>query len=221
VLVRIGGDTDGDGIWDDWETSGVDYEEDGIVDLPIHQAPYNAVVGVKDVFIELDWMVLDTNNDGDTTDPGEHGHAPVGNMMAIVQAAFRQANTVYPDGQCHASEINAATGRNDANCGGINVHIDAGALGGGNAIPETACLTMTGFNDTPPSGTTFDTIKAANFDDARRGVFRYVLFGHQYAANGSCMCGTSRNCAASTRARVQTTLRARAGSPSCPATTPS
>ncbi len=49
-------DTDGDGIPDTWEINGIYFDNDGNVDLPLHQAPYNADPAVKDVFIEIDYM---------------------------------------------------------------------------------------------------------------------------------------------------------------------
>ncbi len=47
-------DTDLDGIPDIWETNGADYNSDGIVDFPLHQM--GCEVGVRDVFVEVDWM---------------------------------------------------------------------------------------------------------------------------------------------------------------------
>ena len=33
ATIRIDADTDGDGLWDDWETSGIDTNGDGVIDL--------------------------------------------------------------------------------------------------------------------------------------------------------------------------------------------
>ena len=49
-------DTDGDGLPDDWEIQGVDFNGDGIADLPLHQAPFNADFRRKDIFLEVDYM---------------------------------------------------------------------------------------------------------------------------------------------------------------------
>lgn len=67
VSIRVGGDRDGDGLWDDWEESGIDMQFDGVVDLPLNAAPFNANPDHKDVYLEIDWMV---GTDG-------HSHAPV------------------------------------------------------------------------------------------------------------------------------------------------
>jgi len=49
-------DRDGDGLLDVWETSGIDFDGNGSVDVPLHEAPFNANPDHKDLFIELDWM---------------------------------------------------------------------------------------------------------------------------------------------------------------------
>ena len=50
----IGTDSDGDGIWDRWETDGIDTNCDGVpeLDLPAMGANKN----VPDIFVEIDWM---------------------------------------------------------------------------------------------------------------------------------------------------------------------
>ncbi|MFD1824432.1 choice-of-anchor D domain-containing protein [Mumia zhuanghuii] len=57
-------DTDGDGTLDDdddaicdsWETSGIDYDGDRFVDLPLNAAPYNADPTKPDVYVDVDYM---------------------------------------------------------------------------------------------------------------------------------------------------------------------
>ena len=76
-------DTDGDGIADAWETRGIDYDEDGVIDLKLA----NADPMRKDIYVELDAMtgcVPDMSVDSGTLD--SHGQfnndaclsAPVG-----------------------------------------------------------------------------------------------------------------------------------------------
>lgn len=87
MVVRVGGDTDGDGLWDVWETNGVDVDWDGTIDLPIHQAPYNANPNHKDIFLEIDWMQ-------DAT----HSHEPKAGVVNMVVDAFDDAPVPNPDG---------------------------------------------------------------------------------------------------------------------------
>jgi len=60
-------DTDGDGIPDDWEMYGVDYDGDGIVDLDL--PAMGADPNKPDVFVEIDWMegMHDTNGSTNQT----------------------------------------------------------------------------------------------------------------------------------------------------------
>ena len=47
-------DSDGDGLCDDWELHGIDYNGDGITDLPLNTM--GADPRRKDLFVEADWM---------------------------------------------------------------------------------------------------------------------------------------------------------------------
>ncbi|MGH1564574.1 right-handed parallel beta-helix repeat-containing protein [Mumia sp. DW29H23] len=49
-------DDDGDAICDSWETSGIDYDGDKVVDLPLNAAPYNADPTKPDVYVDVDYM---------------------------------------------------------------------------------------------------------------------------------------------------------------------
>ena len=86
VTLDIGasaGDADGDGLPDEWEMNGIDVDSDGVVDLPLHQAPFDANPEHKDIFVELDFMV------SSPPDPG---------ALADVVAAFAAAPVANPDG---------------------------------------------------------------------------------------------------------------------------
>lgn len=59
-------DTDKDGLLDCWETDGIDYDGDGAIDLKLYDANGNGTIdaaeeradpNVKDVFVQVDWMV--------------------------------------------------------------------------------------------------------------------------------------------------------------------
>ena len=179
AILRIGADSDEDGLYDDWERFGIDANTDGDFsdpgerDLPngIDQNGNNntddpgerADPRHKDVFVEMDWMECATAG-GDCAAGDTHAHRPQAASITNVVSAFRNAPVTNPDGN-----------------NGINLHIDAS-----NAIPHQNVLNFnggalgcssnaagTGFGD-------FDTVKQNNFDnqDARRYAFHYALAIH-------------------------------------------
>lgn len=87
VCVAVNADRDGDGLFDSWETGGVDVDHDDTVDLPLHQAPYNADPFRRDLFVESDFMA-------DTT----HSHAPPAGALQDVVDAFAAAPVTSPLG---------------------------------------------------------------------------------------------------------------------------
>lgn len=76
-------DTDEDGLLDHWESTGIDFNGDNSIDLQLHQAPFNANVNRKDVFVEIDYM------------QGAHTHRPDRrpNNTPLVGATVLQAVT--------------------------------------------------------------------------------------------------------------------------------
>lgn len=69
-------DTDGDGLLDTWESSGFTDMDGSFVNLPAMGANPN----VKDIFIEIDWMVA-----------GTHSHKPKQAALDKIIAAFQAA----------------------------------------------------------------------------------------------------------------------------------
>lgn len=170
-MVEVLSDTDGDGLMDTWENSGfVDMNDNGVLDagdfdfstLPAADRPN---VNHKDLYVEVDWMQVDADNDGivqnDPNSPGDHTHAPAaalgsaptGTVLDEVITSFANAPVWNPDGTT-----------------GINLHIDTGAFGGGGPIAETLGADFF---------TGFEGVKAANFAPNRRRVFRYCLYKHE------------------------------------------
>jgi PKD repeat protein len=83
IVVSPAPDTDGDGLPDDWETNGIDFDGDGAVDFDLPGAdPLH-----KDIFVEADYM--------ETTD---HSHKPMVDAILDVVAAFANAPVSNPDG---------------------------------------------------------------------------------------------------------------------------
>jgi len=179
AILRIGADTDGDGIPDDSERFGIDADNDGDVTDPGEQDLQNGIdqngngtieqneradPRHKDIFIEMDWMDCATAG-GDCVAGDTHSHRPQAQAVTNLVQAFRNHPSVdNPDGTK-----------------GINVHVDVS-----NAIPHQNVLNFnggalgcsssvagTGFGD-------FDTVKAANFNNAavRRYAYHYALFTH-------------------------------------------
>jgi hypothetical protein len=77
-------DSDGDGLLDDWETNGIDYNSDGIIDLTLTGANPNH----KDLYLEIDYMGSN----------GVHDHQPDVNAVNDVINAFANAPVNNPDG---------------------------------------------------------------------------------------------------------------------------
>ena len=170
-------DTDGDGLWNDWETKGIDTDGDFSTFEVNLRDECNALgrkardcanPRVPDLFVELDYM--DCNVDGgncvedlfgsctdgqdnggdgltDTDDPDCHSHRPKAQALALVEEAFAVGGARGP----------------------INLHIDVD-----DAIPHQDLLKF-------ESGGTedFAARKAEFFDSTtRRFVYRYGILGH-------------------------------------------
>jgi len=79
LKVAIEKDTDEDGLWDSWETNGIDADRDGTIDLVLEGADWKH----KDIYVEVDFM---------------EGHIPDVGALNDVEDAFRQAPVENPDG---------------------------------------------------------------------------------------------------------------------------
>ncbi len=171
VNYTLAKDTDGDGIFDGWETQGIDTNGDGVIDFELNKPPFNADPKHKDLYVEIDYM------------EGTHSHRPEdtfleGSALARVEAAFAAAPVANPDGTT-----------------GIRLHTFVD-----DKLPEIQSILFSGtgpgpdddFNDLKSGvpvnpcdgyfGTVTDRASAncANILQARRQVFRYCIFGHFY-----------------------------------------
>jgi len=79
-LVKITGDTDGDGLHDSWERKGIDYNMDGAIDFLLPGADWRH----KDLFVEVDYMT-------------GHEFDPMAKEMVV--NAFKNAPVKNPDGK--------------------------------------------------------------------------------------------------------------------------
>jgi uncharacterized repeat protein (TIGR01451 family) len=185
-MVEVEADTDGDGLLDKWETDGyVDINDNGVLDagdlnfgaFPAADRPR---VNHKDLYVEVDWMQVDSDGDGvfcdslnnncDPSAPGDHSHGPLpvvgslptGTSLDAVVTSFANAPVANPDGST-----------------GITLHIDIGQLGGGGPSPEVPNLDF--FAAGPAS---FEAYKRANFAPNRQRVFRYGVLKHEGSGRG-------------------------------------
>lgn len=86
VLRATQTDNDQDGLYDHWETSGIDFNNNGAIDLPLHQAPFNANPNRKDIFVEIDYMQA-----------RKHSHRPLATGLTDLVSAFASAPVTNPD----------------------------------------------------------------------------------------------------------------------------
>lgn len=170
AAVRVEGDADGDGLWDDWESTGIDTDGNGTIDLNLPALGANPLR--KDLFIEIDFM--DCAAAGSDCAAGDtHSHRPDTAAVAAVVQAFANAPVANPDGST-----------------GITLHVDVG-----NAIAHQNFLNINGLCFAGGAGIgSFDAVKSdpANFgpNNPRRFSHRYALFTHQQApGQTSSGCG--------------------------------
>jgi hypothetical protein len=78
IKVTIEKDTDEDGLWDSWETKGIDADKDGTIDLTLNGANYKH----KDIYVEVDYM---------------QGHMPEKAALNDVEDAFYSSLVENPD----------------------------------------------------------------------------------------------------------------------------
>ena len=169
AVVRVDVDSDGDGLWDDWEQFGIDTDGDGVVDLDLPALGANPQR--KDIFLEIDWMDCAVAG-GDCAAGDTHSHRPDPAAVAAVVTSFANANVANPDGST-----------------GITLHVDVS-----NAVRHQNFLIIPNACFTGTAGTGFDAVKAdpANFgpNNPRRFAYHYGLFTHRQATNdlGSSGC---------------------------------
>jgi uncharacterized repeat protein (TIGR01451 family) len=180
-MVEVEADSDGDGLLDKWETNGyVDLNDNGILDagdlnFGAFPAADRPKVDRKDLYVEVDWMRVDSDGDGvfcdslnnncDPSAPNDHSHGPLpvvgslptGTSLDAVITSFANAPVANPDTST-----------------GITLHIDIGQLGGGGPSPEVPGLDF--FAAGPAN---FEAYKRANFAPNRQRVFRYAVLKHE------------------------------------------
>lgn len=178
-----GVDSDGDGLLDEWETSGVTIDPDGdgpvtpqFTDLPAMGADKNK----PDIFLEIDWMA-----------DASHSHALNAAAVKKVVDAFAASPYTSPTGSV-----------------GINLHVDQGPSSIMNyttnatwgSLSRATALTHVNNLGTNGAGgydwSAFQALKDTNFTpNGRTPLFHYVISAHNYDSTTSS--GISRGISAS------------------------
>jgi len=190
AVFRTSVDSDGDGLWDDWEQFGIDADGNGTIDLDLPNLLPVDLNGDgdttdpgertspnrKDIFLEIDFMDCATPG-GDCAAGDTHSHRPNATVINTVTQAFANASVNNPDGST-----------------GITLHIDVS-----NAIPHQNFLNIPGLCFAGGAGIgNFDTVKAdpANFgpNNPRRFAFHYSLFTHIQTNDTTNPFQTSSGC---------------------------
>ncbi len=147
-------DTDGDGLPDEWETNGIDIDEDGVIDLALNKM--GADPNKPDIFVEVDWMVNST-----------HNFRPTSTAMRMVYEAFQNS----PNGGINI-HIDFGSDSTDFVTGKRWSSYPGGS--GGNSVSFSANLDLTN------NYSQWENIVENNFSEARRRVFRHALFAFKY-----------------------------------------
>ena len=175
-LTDASSDVDGDALLDSWETDGIDFTENGSVDLDL--PAMGADPEHKDIFLEIDHM------------PGhELSQVAIDRMIA----AFAAAPVGNPDGASGVvMHVDNGPGSPMSTPGAENWD----ALSDADTLAHQPVIGGLD-KDENYDWAGFDLVKAGNFSVDREPAFHYVVSGHRYgsAANGSS--GISRGIGAS------------------------
>jgi hypothetical protein len=152
-------DTDNDGLYDHEEICGIDNDGDGIIDLDL--AALGADPGVRDIFVEVDYMNVPNN--------------------VPQPVALQQVVDVFDD---HGIKLHI-------DLGALAPGTDMDLGGGGDIIPTVDYIgsypPYLPTQPSIPSGLTtalYDEVKAQYSDPARNPAFHYVIYA--YAITTEC-----------------------------------
>jgi uncharacterized protein YegL len=172
-VATCAADSDGDGLFDEWETKGYDADGDGTVDVDL--PAMGARPDRRDLFLQVNWMAPDgaepcflgffcrSSADGP--------HPPDPDALRRVVQAFANAPLDNPDGTR-----------------GIIVHIDAGPLSPdgsppelisrGGALPEHSDYLFGLDSSTDEQEQVRSELEARYFPAIRAPLFTWVLYVH-------------------------------------------
>ncbi|MFD3942973.1 hypothetical protein [Streptomyces sp. NPDC058579] len=171
-------DSDGDGIMDAWETPGrgLDHNGDGTVDLPLGDAPYRALPYRKDLFVEVDYMAENKPQAGALDDVVQvFANAPVDPYPDPAEPS----RTKYQGVALHAVEDETVPSVDEFKfeSDGPGALDDFNDIKNGNPVVQQPAACSGHF------GTAADRAQpnCVNILNAKRLVYRYMLFGDSYA----------------------------------------
>lgn len=151
-------DADGDGLLDSWETSGIDYNKDGTIDLDL--AGLGATPSRKDILVEMDYL-----------DATFHSHIPRNESVQALTSAFQ--NAPVPGGINLVLQIGDAITETEFGPNGV----DRFRITFGFKVAD-----VVEFLEVKREffGRLLDRLSpnSRNILGARREVFRYCIFGH-------------------------------------------
>lgn len=158
-------DSDGDGLFDTWESVGIDYDGDGVIDFK----PAKADPNHKDLYVEIDWMDL---------------HKPDIRAISNVINAFEAAPATAlnnPDGdsgvQLHVEIDEKAVEHNEEFS---FVPCTARVSG----LPDYDIVKSAFFGSRDQR----ESLKSVSILNAKRMVYRYGLFVHSQLGTASSGC---------------------------------
>ena len=170
-------DSDEDGLCDDWEINGIDYDMDGVIDLQFTER--NALDPMqKDLLVEVDWM--------ETTTGTPHSHEPLQASLDRVKDAFIRSPVTNPNGKTgirlHLIKDEAVREITPIrmNSSGVDVN-PAGTfddLKYGKPVNPCGTGATDGYFGKKADR---QSSRCMAILGARRLVFRYLIFGHDHA----------------------------------------
>lgn len=195
-------DSDQDGLLDHWETTGIDMNQDGVIDLNL--AAMGANVNKRDLFVEMDWLSDQTGFNFHPA-PGVITAATggAGSLPAMLATAPALSGTMYglrSDGAAPATiaagvamHIDGGTGT-DHDGNPFSYNMGAGTLNGGDqiglsgnntALVEVLYYGVPGTINVPGVNTrSFQDVKDNFFgskdNDARELAFKYAVLADHY-----------------------------------------
>ena len=200
-------DSDQDGLLDHWETTGIDMDQDGVVDLNLPAMGANP--NVRDLFLEIDWLDDFTSSSRFQPTPGlinwnptlQYGSSYLVSMFSGAPALTGSLYGLQSDGKAPADiraginlHVDGGTGMDKAG-GAFSYSMGAGPLEGGFLISANDALAEVVYLGNPNNPTTsntapgvtslaFQAAKYANFGsldkDGRELAFHYAILGDYF-----------------------------------------
>ncbi|HEU4855292.1 MAG TPA: hypothetical protein VFS89_08415 [Nitrosospira sp.] len=174
-------DSDGDGLYDQWELSGIDVDGDGNADINLQALGLDysgrmmkADPNHKDIFVEVDYF--DCTIAGSDCSVGDtHTHLPMNAALDLIRQSFANASLTNPDGNS-----------------GINlwVAVDEGLPHQANCDLDTNCFDPI---KTASFGTSTERMNA-NTIAAKKLVFHYNLWVHDLSSDLIGTSGRAEGC---------------------------